>query len=275
MSTHLPRIPAPTGATRLFPIIGHPVSGVFSPPAFNERFARDGIDAVMFGLDIAPEGLDGFWRLMRASANILGCSITYPHKQAAFEAVDAMSDRAARLGALNTVRRTADGKLIGDATDGLAMTKAMQERGIEICAKTVHVAGAGGGAGLAIIDALCELGIAALRLSEIDPVREAAALALVQNHWPKVRLLGSEASADILINATVLGKSEDDALPFTPEEIANASAACDVITASGDTPFLAQARKHGARLVCGNDMGAGQLQAQLDHIGLGGPIADQ
>ena len=57
----------------------------------------------MFGLDLEPAALDGFWKVLRGSSNMLGCSITYPHKQAAFDAVDGMTDRAARLGALNTI----------------------------------------------------------------------------------------------------------------------------------------------------------------------------
>jgi len=44
-----------TGKTRLYGIIGHPVGHVRVPMTFNERFARDGIDAVSLPFDAAPE----------------------------------------------------------------------------------------------------------------------------------------------------------------------------------------------------------------------------
>jgi len=74
-----------SGRTKLFVIIGDPVAGVVSPPAINAWFKANGVD--------------------------------YPHKQSAYAQVDTMTARATRLGALNTVRREADGSLCGDATD--------------------------------------------------------------------------------------------------------------------------------------------------------------
>lgn len=257
-----------TGATRLFPIIGHPVAGVFSPPAFNRHFEENDIDTVMFGLDIAPDGLHAFWDLMRASSNMLGCSVTYPHKQAAFAAVDSMTERAQRLGALNTIRRDADGRLNGDATDGLAMLSAILEQRIDPAGMTAHVIGAGGGAGLAIIDALCERDIGWLLVEESDPARLENLLRLLKDSWPDVGIHEGCGPADILINATTLGKSEDDPLPFPLSSIETATLCCDVVTAHTDTPFIAAARKAGRTVVDGNAMGAGQLTVQLDFIGL-------
>ncbi|MBD1546974.1 shikimate dehydrogenase family protein [Roseibium aggregatum] len=257
-----------TGATRLFPIIGHPVSGVFSPPAFNALFQKKNIDAVMVGLDIEPAALDGFWQVLRGSSNMLGCSITYPHKQAAFDAVDGMTDRAKRLGALNTIRREPDGRLTGDATDGLAMVSTIAGTGIEIRSKTAWITGAGGGAGKAIIDAFSEQGIGRLILEEIDPARCEAALRLVRDHWPKVEISDTLDDAQVLVNATTLGKSEKDPLPFPEAAIAKAELCCDVVTASGDTAFVQAAKAAGKTVVDGSGMGAGQLDVQLGFLGL-------
>lgn len=257
-----------TGATRLFPIIGHPVSGVFSPPAFNALFQKKNIDAVMVGLDIEPAALDGFWQVLRGSANMLGCSITYPHKQAAFDAVDGMTDRAARLGALNTIRREPDGRLTGEATDGLAMCSAIAGTGTDLKGKTAWITGAGGGAGLAIIDAVCEQGIGRLILEEIDPSRHGAALRLVRDHWPEVDISDTPAEAQVLVNATTLGKSEKDPLPFPEAVIARAELCCDVVTVSGETAFVRTAKAAGKAVVDGSGMGAGQLDVQLGFLGL-------
>ncbi|WP_346899163.1 shikimate dehydrogenase [uncultured Roseibium sp.] len=257
-----------TGATRLFPIIGHPVAGVFSPPAFNALFHKRNIDAVMFGLDLEPAALDGFWQVLRGSANMLGCSITYPHKQAAFDAVDGMTDRAARLGALNTIRREPDGRLTGDATDGLAMCSPIAATGTELKGKTARITGAGGGAGMAIIDAFCEQGIGCLILEEIDQARREAALRLVRDHWPQVDISETPGAAQVLVNATTLGKSENDPLPFPEAIIAKAELCCDVVTVSGETALVQAAKRAGKAVVDGSGMGAGQLDVQLGFLGL-------
>ncbi|WP_417681108.1 shikimate dehydrogenase family protein [Roseibium sp.] len=257
-----------TGATRLFPIIGHPVSGVFSPPAFNALFQKKNIDVVMVGLDLEPAALGGFWLVLRGSSNMLGCSITYPHKQAAFDAVDDMTDRAARLGALNTIRREPNGRLTGDATDGLAMCSAIAGSAIDLKGKTAWIKGAGGGAGMAIIDAFCEQGIGCLILEEIDPARREAALRLVRDHWPTVTVSEAPEEVQVLVNATTLGKSAQDPLPFPEAAIAKAELFCDAVTVSGDTAFVQTAKRAGKAVVDGSGMGAGQLDVQLGFLGL-------
>lgn len=257
-----------TGATRIFPIIGFPVAGVFSPPAFNAYFDRREIDAAMIGLDIAPAGLDAFWTLLRNSPNLLGCSITYPHKQAAFRAVDAMTDRAARLGALNTIRRDVDGRLVGEATDGLAMLRAIRRTGIDCRGRHARIVGAGGGAGLAIIDCLCENGIAALSLEETDAARRAALVNLLAQHWPAVEIRDGTGS-DILINATTLGKSALDPVVFRADEIENSLLVCDVVTGKIDTALIAAAKQADKLHVDGGAMGAEQIPVQIEFLGLG------
>lgn len=256
-----------TGATRLFPIIGFPVSGVFSPPAFNAFFAARSIDAVMVGLDIAPAGLDAFWTLLRNSHNMQGCSITYPHKQAAFRAVDAMTDRAARLGALNTIKREANGKLVGEATDGLAMLSAMHKAGVDCKGRHAHIVGAGGGAGLAIVDCLCENGIAALTLEETDVERRSQLMALLKEHWPQVTI-SAGGRPDILINATTNGKSPADAPLFGQDTIEQCNIVCDVVTAKTETPLVASARRAFKPTVDGSAMGAEQIPVQAGFLGL-------
>ena len=131
-----------------------------------------------------------------------------------------------------------------------------------------HVTGAGGGAGLAIVDALCERGIAALNLTEINSERKDAALTLVRTHWPDVQVRETPEHATLLIDATTLGKSASDPLPFTADAIQNAGLCCDVVTSAGDTPFLRSAKDARIATVSGDDMGAGQLAVQLGFLGL-------
>ena len=255
-----------TGATRLFPIIGHPVSGVFSPPAFNLEFQNKGLDVTMVPMDIPPSALNAFWDLLRSSQNMVGCSVTYPHKQAAFAAMDQLTPRAGRLGAVNTVR-CQEGRLIGDATDGLAMCSAILKVGAQIAGRSAVVVGAGGGAGVAIVDALCADGLRRLTVSETDEVRRRAVLDLLARDWPEVEISANQGPSDILINATTLGKNPDDECPFSEDAVRAATVVGDVVTHSCTTPLVALSQRLGVDCVTGDDMGRGQIAAQLSFLG--------
>jgi len=74
--------------TLYYPLVGHPVEQVRTPPAINAYFAKSGIDGVMFPVDIEPRAIEPFFRMMRSWENCRGCSVTVPHKQAAFRAMD-------------------------------------------------------------------------------------------------------------------------------------------------------------------------------------------
>ena len=254
-----------TGTTQIFPIIGSPASGVFSPPAFNLAFQERELDIAMVPMDIPASEVDRFWELLRASANMIGCSVTYPHKQAAFSAMDACTERAARLGAVNTVR-CENGRLIGDATDGLAMCAAIEATGISIKIGVAHVMGAGGGAGIAIVDALCEQGISELILDETNNGRAEAVRDLLAQFWPNVMVSKFSKPCVILINATTLGKTAEDALPFPVEDIGSAALVCDVITRETPTELCETANFYDVPTVSGHQMGQCQLNVQLKFL---------
>ncbi|MFT6088644.1 MAG: shikimate dehydrogenase [Akkermansiaceae bacterium] len=254
-----------TGKTRIFPIIGSPVSTVFSPPAFNIAFQERGLDIVMVPMEISAEQVHGFWELLRDSANMIGCSVTYPHKQAAFAAMDACTPRAARLGAVNTVR-CEDGQLIGDATDGLAMCAAIDLTGTPVKHGVAHVLGAGGGAGIAIVDALCERGISELVLGETDEFRAQSVRDLLAQFWPDVTVSTSAKPSAILINATTLGKSSGDAMPFGAEMIRTAALVCDAVTRDTPTALCATATANNKPTVSGDQMGQCQIDVQLEFV---------
>ncbi len=254
-----------TGTTQIFPIIGNPVSGVFSPPAFNLLFKKKGLDIVMVPVEIPAAAVSTFWDLLRSSGNMIGCSVTYPHKQAAFAAMDDCTPRAARLGAVNTVR-CENGRLIGDATDGLAMCAAIDATGVPIKNGAAHILGAGGGAGIAIVDALCERGIGEVILDETDPARAQSVRGLLAQFWPDVTVGEVPKQASILINATTLGKSRSDALPFSDQAIKSAALVCDVVTRETPTQLCETAVSCNVPSVSGHQMGQRQLDVQLDFL---------
>jgi len=192
-------------------------------------------------MNIPASHMTSFWDVLRASHTFLGCSVTYPHKQSAYTQVDTMTARATRLGALNTVRREADGSLCGDATDGAALLRA-----IAINGACVQIMGAGGGAGRAIIDALCDAGAAQLILNDADDTRLAQTVSLVQQFWPNT-LLGGAGCADILIDATPNGKNASAAPLFAPKVVSACKVVCDITNGKNRS----RCSRHGALPSCG------------------------
>lgn len=251
-----------SGRTKLFVIIGDPVAGVVSPPAINAWFKANGVDATMVPVNIPASHMTSFWDVLRASHTFLGCSVTYPHKQSAYAQVDTMTARATRLGALNTVRREADGSLCGDATDGAALLRAIAKAGGCVNGACVQIMGAGGGAGRAIIDALCDAGAARLILNDADDIRLAQTVELVQQFWPNT-LLGGAGCADILIDATPNGKDASAAPLFTPQVVSDCKVVCDIAGQHGESQLLKSAARMGKIAVDAADMGHCQVAAQM------------
>ncbi|MFY0681838.1 MAG: hypothetical protein JXR13_14790 [Thalassovita sp.] len=126
--------------------------------------------------------MESFWALFSSSDSFWGCSITFTHIQAAFDAVDTVTGRAKRLGAINTIRRELDGTLTGDATDVEAAVEALKSAGFELRGKSAAIVGDVGGVGQAVVNALCANGLHQLTLREHDPARLMAVQNLVQAH---------------------------------------------------------------------------------------------
>lgn len=254
-----------SGKTKLIPIVGDPVAGVVSPHAINAWLEARGIDAKMVPLHIPIHSIDAFWDLLRTSETFLGCSVTYPHKQAAFMQVDTRTDRAARLGALNTLRRNPDGSLSGDATDGLALVRAITAKGAELAGKGAHIIGAGGGAGRAIIDAFCEAGITSLTFEDTDAARRAQTAQMIARHWPNVSV-SVDHPADILVDATPNGKSINATSLFSDAVIKGCEVVCDIAGGLGTSMLLKQAAQMGKTVIEAREMGHGQVEAQMTFV---------
>ena len=70
-----------TGATLLFPVIGHPARQVRAPSVFNALFAQGSVDALCFGLDLSPEAVFETCRALLHSPSVGGVLVTVPYKR--------------------------------------------------------------------------------------------------------------------------------------------------------------------------------------------------
>ena len=73
-------MPAISGTTRVFYILGDPVAQVRAPEVYNALFQAHGIDAVLVPLKLPAAALAGFLQHGLAAENIGGFWATIPHK---------------------------------------------------------------------------------------------------------------------------------------------------------------------------------------------------
>jgi shikimate dehydrogenase len=232
-----------SGKARIAGLMGWPVGHSRSPALHGHWLARYGIDGAYVPLAVAPDGLE---RALRALPllGFRGCNLTVPHKEAALRMVDRVTERARRIGAVNTVTIDADGRLAGDNSDGFGFIESLRDGapGWLAAAGPAVVLGAGGAARAAAW-----------------ALADAGARVTVWNRTPKrAKELASDlgvepaerpGDAELLVNATTVGLRADDSLAGLP--LVDARVVVDLVYGDAPTPIARWAEERGARLVDG------------------------
>jgi shikimate dehydrogenase len=258
-----------TGTTRLIAHLGVPTASFKSPMIYNPYFAHAGIDAVVVPMGCKADDYPQFLRLLFGLSNIHGALVTMPHKISTLRLVDAASDTARIAGACNAVRLAADGSLWGDMFDGEGFVRGVQRKGLAIAGIRALVVGCGG-VGSAIAASLAAAGVGQLAICDANPVLAEQLAARLQYHAPKVELrLGERdpAGFDLVVNATPLGMSPGDPLPFDVTRLDPHTFVGEVVLLPEVTPLLAAARARGCRTQVGLDMLFEQIPAYLEFFG--------
>ncbi len=156
-----------SGATRLFPVVGDPIAQVKSPYGVTRAFEARGADAICVPMQVRSADWPLYMQVMRAMQNVDGVIVTVPHKFAAFESCDHVSERARFLRTVNCIRRRPDGSFEGDMFDGLGFVAACETNGCRFTDRRALLVGTGG-AGTAIAHAVATAGVRELALCDLD-----------------------------------------------------------------------------------------------------------
>jgi shikimate dehydrogenase len=261
-------LPDLSGATRIHLIVGDPVVQTKSPAGLTAEFAARGVDAVCVPMQVAAADIEAFLAVAKRVQNVDGIVVTVPHKLAATRHCDVLSERSRALGAVNAMRRGADGRWSGDMTDGVALVAALRTAGCAPNGRRALVVGAGG-AGSAVVLALAEAGARAA-VHDIDAVRRDDLVRRLAA-W-KIAASADPAGCDLVVNATPLGMAPGDDLPVDVTRLGRGVVAADLVTRPAVTPFLTAARERGAQIVTGADMFAPQAAILADFL-LSGRLA--
>lgn len=255
-----------TGSTQLYGIIGHPIGHVRVPMVFNERFEREGIDAVSLPFDSTPERFATAVRGLQALENLRGFVVTAPHKQAMVALCDEVVGEARLVGAVNTVRRDPDGRLIGELFDGRGFVEGLIAHGHSPAGKRVFLFGAGG-AGNALAFALARAGAAAITIHNRTTARAEDLAARVRAAYPAcdVRAGPKDPSGhDIAANATSVGLSEDDPQSFSFDGLPAGTLIAEVIMKPERTLLIRNADARGYPTQQGKHMLDYQMDLMFD-----------
>ncbi|MBW8270113.1 shikimate dehydrogenase family protein [Caldovatus aquaticus] len=256
------------GATRLYLILGDPIAQVRSPAGLTRLMAARGHNGVVVPGHVAAEDFDALVAAAKRLRNLDGIVVTVPHKFAAARHCDRLSGRARLLGAVNVLRREADGRWAGEMLDGAGFVAALRAAGAEPAGRRALLVGAGG-AGSAIGAELLAAGVAALAIHDTDPARRDALIARLRAAWPAVPVAAGgddPAGFTLLANATPAGMRPGDPPPLRLERIAPGTAVGDVVTAPAATPLVAAARARGCPAATGTAMFEAQAALLADFL---------
>jgi shikimate dehydrogenase len=134
-----------SGKTGIYGIFGFPVEHTFSPGMHNAAFNKLGMDACYVPFAVSPERLGDAVRAI-VPLGLRGLNVTVPHKQNVIAYLDALSEEARLIGAVNTIE-VKDGKLIGHNTDGRGFLRSLRsDAGFNPKGKRFLFIGSGGAA---------------------------------------------------------------------------------------------------------------------------------
>lgn len=259
--------PSITGTTRLVFVVADPVFQLRTPQALNNIWADRRQDLVALPAHVAASDLRDFLQGFRVNRSVAGAVITVPHKQTVVELCDELGPNALGTGAVNAIKRTSDGRLVGETFDGLGFVAGLRSRGFDPRGRSVLVMGAGGAAS-AVALALANSGAARIHIENRTQSRADSLVTRLRATGFAAAFAdaGDPRQADLVVNATSFGMSPTDEAEFDAERLSPSAIAADVIVSNELTPFLAAASAHGLTVHEGRHMLHGQMQLIADYL---------
>ncbi len=238
----------------------------------NAALADSGIDAIYAALPVEVENLHEAVRGLRA-VGYLGLNVTIPHKLGVVELMDELTPLARAVGAVNTIKFTSEGKIIGHNTDVVGVTQPLIDAGLQFEGAAVVVLGAGGAGRSAA--AACALA-GARKVTVLNRTAEKAR-AITEEfqrsdafpdsvQWEAGSLAAARdwTGIDAVLQMTSLGLKGNTETPIDPSLLPASCFVLEAVYAPMQTPFLAASRAKGLRAVDGLAMLIEQGAASLE-----------
>jgi len=229
-------------------LIGYPLSHSFSKKYFGEKFEEENIAGYHYELYPIPK-IEDLKQLIQAHPNLLGLNITIPYKQVALPYLDAISEEAEKVGAVNTIKFS-NGKLKGYNTDvygfEISLRKLLEPATVPLNQMNALVLGTGGAA-KAVTYVLDKLGIKPQLVS-----RSAKSGQITYQDIDEECM----AKHQVIVNTTPLGMSPNsDTAPDLPYDyLSDQHFLYDLVYNPEVTKFLQMGLNKNAQIMNGLEM---------------------
>src|SRR5256885_1804504 len=250
------RIDQVDAATKVYGVAGDPIEQSLSPAIMNAALRRENVNGVFLALH--AKSLKDLLACVK-EIPIQGLAITMPHKQAILSHLDNTDPFTAKIGACNTIVRSAEGKLYGFNTDTSGVVRPLEQR-MGLQDTRILVLGAGGAARAAVFG-LKERGAQVFILNRSlaaaqKLARQARARTIKRPDLKKLEF-------DVIINATPVGMLNTRESPLHGDEI-KAKYVFDMVYDPAETQLLKLAKERGAEIIAGSEMFVHQAARQFE-----------
>ena len=248
--SELPKVP-------LAGVIGHPVAHSRSPALHGFWLKRYGIKGHYVPMDIAPADLRDALNWL-PKLGFVGLNVTIPHKEAILQIADIITDRAALIGAANTLIFRKDGRIHADNTDGAGFIANLRQNAPHWnpASGPAAVFGAGGAA-RAVVAALIEVGVPEIRVAtrtrpRADALRADFGAKIVVCDW--VQAGNMLEGAATVVNTTSLGMVGKPDFRVPLDALEPSAVVNDLVYVPLKTHLLIEAEAKGCTIVDGLGM---------------------
>ena len=249
MTDH-PRLP-------LAGVIGSPVAHSRSPALHGYWLRRYGIRGHYIPMDVGQADLAEALRTL-PKLGFVGLNVTFPHKETVLGLADVVTDRAALIGAANTLVFRKDGKVYADNTDGTGFIANLRQHAPHWNPGSGPAAVLGaGGAARAVVAALIEAGVHEIRIANrtkqrAEAVRADLGAKVVVHDWVKAGNMLDGAAT--VVNTTSLGMVGKPDLRVPLDALDRHAVVTDLVYTPLRTQFLIEAEDLGCTVVDGLGM---------------------
>ena len=238
--------------TDRYAVIGNPISHSKSP-LIHRLFAEQTGQDLSYEAIEAPLGGFAATVARLRKEGYKGCNVTVPFKFEAYETADERSERARSAQAVNTMLLD-ETRIVADNTDGAGLVRDIEHNlSFALRGKNLLLMGAGGAAYGVILPLLGAGARITVANRTADKARQ---LAAAYKDRGDITGCGYDALQgrhfEVVVNATSSGLKNE--LPPLPEDIFQTGALAYDMMYGRDTPFMAFARAHGARVADGLGM---------------------
>lgn len=238
-------------------VIGWPIAHSRSPQLHRHWLAQYQLPGDYIPIPVRPDDLADVLRIL-PRMGFVGANLTIPHKEAALQLADNVTDRAALIGAANTLIFHEDGKIHADNTDGYGFIANLLQHAPDWRADQGAAAVIGaGGASRAVVASLLESGAPELRITNRTKLRAEQIKAefgakVVVYDWAQIGNMLDGART--IVNATSMGMTGKSPLRLPFDALSPDALVTDLVYTPLMTDFLTAAKDRGCQIVDGLGM---------------------